>query len=107
MALTITVGTNVNKKASAPTKLYPLTFAGEAAYVQGTGTASFQAVVRAAVDENVTLVNVLPNMSTTPKYIPVYDATNDALKLLDLATAAEAANGDYSTVTFKILAVCI
>lgn len=107
MALTITVGSDVNKKASAPTKLYPLTFVGEAAYVQGTGTASFESVVQTAVGENVTLVNVLPNMSTTPKYIPVYDSTNDALKLLDMSTAAEAANGDYSTVTFKILAVCI
>lgn len=107
MALTITVGTSVNKKASAPTKLYPLTFVGEVSYVKGTGTASFQAAVRDAVEENVTLVNILPNMSTTPKYVPVYDAANDALKLLDLSTADEAANGDYHTVTFKIMAVCI
>jgi hypothetical protein len=94
-------------KASTPVKAYVLQFTGDAAYVQGTGTASFEASVRAIVGENVTLLCVQNLMTdTNPKYIPVYDEAADALKILDLSTGDEAATGDYSTSTFNVLAIC-
>jgi hypothetical protein len=94
-------------KASTPTKAYILQFTGEAAYTKGTGTASFEAAVQAAVGEAVTLCAVVNTMSdTNPKYIPVYDEVADALKILDLSTGDEAANGNYTTTTFNMLALC-
>jgi len=94
-------------KASTPTKAYILQFTGETSYLQGTGTAAFEAMVQAAVGEAVTLCAVVNTMSdTNPKYIPVYDEVADALKLLDLSTGDEAANGNYTTSTMNMLALC-
>jgi len=105
---TITVQTNKIEKASAPVKAYLLQFTGEASYIQGTGTALFEAMVQAIVGESVTLLSVVNTMSdTNPKYIPVYDEVADALKIIDLSANDEAGNGNYGTTTFNMLAICI
>lgn len=91
MALTITVGNDKLLKASAPLKMYPLSFAGEASYVHGTGTASFQAAVRSATGDGLaTVLAVTPNISSNKRYIPQYDITNDALRILDMNPTASA-----------------
>jgi len=105
---TITVQTNKILTSSAPIKAYLLQFTGDALYVKGTGTATFEASVQAIVGEGVTLLDVVNTMTdTNPKYIPVYDEQSDVLKILDLSTGDEAIDGDYSTSTFNMLAICI
>lgn len=105
---TITVQTNKILKASAPIKYYILQFTGEDTYVKGTGTALFEAMVQAAVAEDVTLMAVENTLSdTNPEYIPVYDEQSDALKILDPGAGDEAATADYSGTTFNFLAICI
>jgi len=107
MALgTITVGDDKLLKASAPAKVYQLSFAGDDAYVKGTGTA-FQALVRAAVGETVTVAAVVHGWATTPKYELFYDDANDKLKILDVNAGDEAANGNYSTTTFYCTVIAI
>lgn len=105
---TITVQDNKILKAAAPVKNYLLQFVGEDTYVQGTGTASFEAAVQAIVGEAVTLMAIENTMSdSNPKYIPVYDEQADALKILDISTGDEATTDDYSGTTFNIQAICI
>jgi len=105
---TITVQTNKIQKASAPLKMYLLQFTGDGAYVKGTGTALFEAMVQAIVGEGVTLLAVTNTMSdTNPKYIPVYDEQADALKILDLSAADEAGTASYAATTFNMVAYCI
>ena len=103
MALgTITAGTHQRKSAFSPLDVVQLTFAGESSYVKGTGTAGFQALVRTALSQTVNVIGIIQSGITT-KYIPIYDKTNDALKLIDMNTADEAANASYSAHTFNIM----
>jgi len=105
---TITID-NALRTGSEPLKAFEMHHTGEAAYVKGTGTASFEAAVRtAAADGGLTLVGIVANMSATnPKYIPQYDAAADALKILDVSAGDEAANGNYGTTTFYYTALCV
>ncbi len=98
-----------HRTGSEPVKHFQIHHTGEASYTKGTGTASFEAAIQAAAGEGgLTLMCIKPNLSATnPKYIPVYDSVADALKILDIDTGDEAANGNYGTTTFYYVAECI
>lgn len=108
MALTITVGTDKIQKASAPVKMYKLSFPGEASYVKGTGTAAFEAAVQAAVSEAVTLMAVVDTgVSANPKYIAYYDEATDSLRIRDMSAADEATSANLSGTTFYVTVLCV
>lgn len=105
---TITVQTDKIQKAGAPLKFYLLQFAGDGAYVKGTGTASFEAAVQAIVGEGVTLLAVENTLSdSNPELIAVYDEQADALKVLDPGAGDEATTASLAGTTFNLVAICI
>lgn len=78
-----------------------ITFTGDTAYVAG-GTVGFQKSVRAVLGKgNITILYVLP--VGVQALTPVYDETNDKLKVYSGTT--EAAAGNQSTTTFRLIVV--
>ncbi len=91
------------KRPSAPLFADVLAFNGDGAYPSG-GTAAFQAYVRAALGDNrevLAVVDCAPNAT----YYPVYDKTNDKLKVYVRATGVENATADISAQAFKVLVI--
>lgn len=107
---TITLGTSAGGAPSAPTFFDPISFAGDGAYPTG-GTASFEAAYQAKVLSARTIVTVIPG--DCGGYVPVYDRTNDKLKVY-YADNNNASDGplievpnatDLSAVTFRLTVV--
>lgn len=100
MALgTITVAEQQRKMASAPLGVARLTFLGDDSYAAG-GTVGFQALVRAALLRDVTVICVAKG-GPTGVYTAIYDAASDKLYVEDAAGAE--ASGDLSGTTFNLL----
>lgn len=96
---------NPSKTNAGPWNLDRLTFAGDNSYPTG-GTAAFQALVRAKMGDNRTVLAVLAQ--DCGGYFPVYDFANDKLKVYrsagSAAPMAEVPNTtDLSGVTFNVL----
>lgn len=84
-----------------------ISFAGDGAYASG-GTAGFQASFRAAVPGNREILAVIPE--DCGGYYPVYDKTNDKLKVYeqtDTATSPliETATANLSGTTFNLVII--
>jgi hypothetical protein len=82
-----------------------ISFAGDGAYPAG-GTAGFQASYRAATKNNREVLGVLPQ--DCGGYVPVYDKTNDKLKVYEQTNVAtspliETATADLSGTTFNLI----
>jgi hypothetical protein len=92
-----------------PSFFIRVSFPGDGAYSAG-GTAGFQTFLRAAVDGRaVEIIDIIPG--DCGGYIPVYDKTNDKLKVYeqtDTATSPliETVTADLSGTTFNLTAVC-
>lgn len=103
-----TVGSQGGKAASAPLRVVPLSFAGDGAYAAG-GTAAFEDSVQAELEENVTVLGVIGQ--DCGGYVPVYDRTNDKLKVYEQTNVAtspliETATANLSGTTFNLLVLC-
>ena len=104
----ITVGDQGGQAASAPMRAIPLQFLGDGEY-PADGTPTFEDLVQAKLKETVTLIAVIAGDCVG--YVPVYDRTNDKLKVyeagadggpLDEVTAST----DLGGVTFNVVALC-
>lgn len=81
---TITSG-NPSKTNAGPWNLDLLTFPGDGAYPTG-GTPGFQALVRAKLGDNRTILAVIGQ--DCGGYVPVYDVAADKLKVYKSAASA-------------------
>ena len=104
-----TLDSETGEAPGAPTFFIRVSFPGDGAY-PSDGTPDFQAFLRAAVDGRaVEIIDIIPG--DCGGYIPVYDKTNDKLKVYeqtDTATAPliETATSNLSGSTFNLTAVC-
>lgn len=98
-----TINTSAGAAASAPTFIDDLSFAGDGTYPSG-GTAAFQAYVRAKFKNQRTVLGVI-DIAPNATYYPVYDRTNDKLKIYVRATGVENATADISAQTFRVLVI--
>lgn len=64
--------------ANAPVRFDKLSFKGDGTYAAG-GTADFQAYVRAALGQQVTVLQVLTHLGESSGYFLTYDTANDKL----------------------------
>jgi hypothetical protein len=105
---TITVAASVGQKPTGATFVGLLSFAGDGAYAAG-GTPAFQASVRTALGlGNIEVLAVLGQ--DCGGYVPVYDKTNDKLKVYEQTDTAttpliETATSDLSGTTFNVLII--
>jgi len=109
MALgTITVpATGDSKGGGFPVFFDRISFAGDGAYPTG-GTASFQAAFREKVSGNREILAVIPE--DCGGYVPVYDKTNDKLKVYEQTNVVtspliETATADLSGTTFNLVII--
>lgn len=105
MALgTITRGDKSGEKPGAPTFVDVLAFPGDDSYPTG-GTLGFEASVREALGQNVTVLGVIAG--DCADNVPVYDPAADSLKVFVRSTGAEVANTtNLSGVTFNLMVLC-
>lgn len=102
---TITVAAGVGQEGG-PISVELMSFTGDGTYAAG-GTPNFEASVRAAVGKgNLDLIAVIGQ--DCGGYVPVYDRTNDKLKVYeqtDTATSPliETATANLSGTTFNVL----
>lgn len=104
MALgTITVTHDERKPASAPFGALELSFPGDDSYPNPGGTTGLQALVRAAVGRDVTVLGVI-EIDLNGGYEAIYNKATDALQMVVKATGVEVANGvSLAGTTFKLL----
>lgn len=105
---TITVGTEAGLMPSAPTFSSKISFAGDSSYPTG-GSTGFQALVRAKLGRNVTVLAVLPQ--DCGGFTPVYDIGADALKVfrtgaINAAQEQVPNTTNLSGTTFNLIVVC-
>lgn len=97
----ITPGAQSGEKPGAPTFVDVLAAPGDDDYPTG-GTTGFQALVRAALGRDVTVLGVIGQ--ACGDNVPVYDPANDTLQVFVRSTGAEVANNaDLSGVTFNLI----
>lgn len=103
MALgTITVTNDERKQASAPLGFAELSIVGDSSYPNPGGTLTFQALVRAAMGKDVTVLSVC-DLGLNGGYKAIYNKATDALQVEVKATGVEVANGvSLAGVTFKL-----
>ena len=104
---TITVGTEAGLMPSAPTFASKLSFLGDASYPTG-GTTGFQALVRAKLGRNATVLAVIGQ--DCGGLTPVYDIAADKLKVFRTgainAVQEQVPNTtDLSAITFNVIVI--
>jgi hypothetical protein len=92
-------------EADGPVRLDLLSFAADGAYPTG-GTTAFQAKVRDALDRgNVEVLAVIAQ--DCAGFNPVYDKTNDKLKVYAANNTQVANTTDLSANTFNVMVVSV
>lgn len=81
-----------------------LSFLGDSTYPAG-GTPGFQAYVRAVLKRDVTILGIL-EQGLNGGHTLIYDPANDKLIAEVKATGVEAAPGDLSGITFRVVVLC-
>lgn len=104
MALgTATAGAQAGQSASAPLRMIRLSFAGDDSYPTG-GTLAFEAYVRAALGEFVTVLGVI-DQSVGANELVFNPVTGNLLSFVK-ATGVERSAADDSGTQYDCLVVC-
>jgi hypothetical protein len=104
-----TLVTEHGQQPGAPSFFVRISFPGDGAYVAG-GTVGFEAFMQAAVGGRaLEIVGIIAE--DCGGYVPVYDKTNDKLKVYEQTNVAtspliETVTADLSLTTFNVICIC-
>lgn len=100
---TAAVGAQAGQSASAPTRIVRLTFVGDDSYPTG-GTTGFEAYVRDALDEFVTVLGLVDQSIGANEL--VYNPVTGNLMSFVKATGVERSAADDSGTQYDCLVLC-